>query len=242
MTLEQPKKLNNGAYGAFLAEKRLTKACEGQSASAISSMAGEAWKKLSEADKQPYQQKYEIANDKYEKDIAVFFAAGGEKAKGAAVLRKEKRNGKDEKKSKDKDSPMKPVGGAYGIFVNEKRDEFKKQLEAIGDKSFVGVAKLASAAWKALSDEEKKPYEEKYKVVHEKYTAEMAEYKASKPEGETISMEESPKNMAATHEKTSPPKRAASSEGKTGPATKRKVAKSDETPSVILDAALLKES
>ena len=38
-----------GAYGIFLAEK------------CISTMAGDAWKKLSEEEKKPYQEKYEQA-------------------------------------------------------------------------------------------------------------------------------------------------------------------------------------
>ena len=50
MTLEQPKKPVDGAYGIVLTEKRpeFTKACAGQKASAVSSMAGESWKKLNE--------------------------------------------------------------------------------------------------------------------------------------------------------------------------------------------------
>merc|ERR1719393_268417 len=53
MALEQPKKPVGGAYGIFLSEKRpeFAKKCEGQKASAISTMAGEAWKKVSQNEK-----------------------------------------------------------------------------------------------------------------------------------------------------------------------------------------------
>merc|ERR1719265_1362368 len=87
-----PKKPAGGAYGQFLAEKRpeFMKKCAGQPATAVSKMAGEAFKKLSDAQKKPYEQKYEAAKAKFEKDMAAFLAAGGEKQKGAAALRTEK--------------------------------------------------------------------------------------------------------------------------------------------------------
>lgn len=65
----------------------------------------------------------------------------------------------------------KPVGGAYGTFMNEKREEFKKQAAAAGDKTFGGPAKLASAAWKAKSDAEKAPYQKRYEEAKAKWDA-----------------------------------------------------------------------
>ena len=53
MAWTQPKKPVGGAFGIFASEKRpeFTKACVGQKASAVSKMAGEEWKKVSEAEK-----------------------------------------------------------------------------------------------------------------------------------------------------------------------------------------------
>ena len=80
-----------GAYGIFLAEKRpeYTKACAGKKASAISTMAGDAWNQLSEQEKKPYQEKYEQAKAQYDKDMIDFLAAGETKTKGVMALRRE---------------------------------------------------------------------------------------------------------------------------------------------------------
>merc|ERR1712190_74752 len=152
--LEQPKKPAGGAYGQFLAEKRqeFTKACAGKPITAVSKMAGEAFKKLSDAQKKPYQDKYEAAKAKYEKDMAAFLAAGGEKQKGAAALRAEKRKAKEGKKKKDPNAPKKPAGGAFGQFLAEKRPEFMK---ACAGQPITAITKMGSEEWKKLSDAQK---------------------------------------------------------------------------------------
>merc|ERR550537_306982 len=123
MALEQPKKPVGGAYGIFMSEKRpeYLKACQGQQASAVSKMGGEAWKKLSDAQKAPYQKKYEQTKAKFDKDMAAFLAAGGEKTKGVRAQRSEKRKSKEGKKVKDPNAPKKPTGGAYGVYLAENR-------------------------------------------------------------------------------------------------------------------------
>merc|ERR1711930_32547 len=91
-------------------------------------------------------------------DMEAFLAAGGEKK---AIVRKNSGDKKGDKKIKDPDAPKKPVGGAYGVFSNEKREEFTKAVEARGEKGFGPVAKMTSEAFKALSDAEKAQYEQK---------------------------------------------------------------------------------
>merc|ERR1712176_696891 len=98
------------------------------------------FKKLSDAQKKPYQQKYETAKEKFEKDMAAFLAAGGEKQKGAAALRAEKRKRKEGNKKKDPNVPKKPAGGAYGRFMAEKRPEF---IKACAGQPITAVAKMA---------------------------------------------------------------------------------------------------
>lgn len=181
--LEQPKKPTGGAYGQFLAEKRaeFTKACKGQPVTAVSKMAGDAFKKLSEAEKAPFQKRYEAVKEQYEKDLAAFTKAGGVIQKGAAALRTEKRKAKEGggKKKKDPNAPKKPVGGAYGCFLAEKRPEFAK---ACTGQPITAVTKMAADAWKKLSDAEKKPYESKYAKKMEEHKKAMAEYKEHNPD------------------------------------------------------------
>jgi len=157
--LEQPKKPAGGGFGRFVAEKRseFQAKCAGQPVSAVSKMAGLAWKALSEAAQQPYKTKFLEAQKKYEVDMVAFLAAGGEKQKGAAALRTEKRKAKEGtlKKQKDPNAPKRPAGGAYGCFIAANRAEFTKQCPG----SITGVAKLAGEKWKAVSVAEKEKYE-----------------------------------------------------------------------------------
>merc|ERR1712054_240334 len=105
-------------------------------------MAGDAWKKLSDAQKKPYEDKYAAAKAKFEADMAAFLAAGGEKTKGAAALRTEKRKAKKGKlkKKKDANAPKKPVGGAYGIFLAENRAKIVATLPSGHSITDVGKA------------------------------------------------------------------------------------------------------
>ena len=168
----QPKKPVGGAYGQFTSEKRaeFQKELVGQKASEVSKLASERWKKLSDAQKAVYQKKYEAAKEKYDKDLAVFEAAGGVKEKIA-------RKGKDAKvkKAKDPDAPKRPAGGAYGIFLAENRDKIIKTLPK-GYK-ITDISKAAGVQWKALSEKEQKPYQEKYQKKNAEYKAAMEEYK-----------------------------------------------------------------
>ena len=66
--------------------------------------------------------------------------------------------------------PKKPVGGAYGVFMNEKRSEFQKEL--VGQKASQ-VSRLASERWKKLSENEKAVYQKKYEAVKAKYDKDL---------------------------------------------------------------------
>jgi len=193
---EEPKKVTGGAFGRFLTEKRpaLLEECKGKPASAVVKLASERFKALSEDERAIYEEKYKQAKQQYEKDLESFLAAGGEKK---AIVRKGAGDKKQDKKSKDPNAPKKPVGGAYGIFSNEKRDEFTKAVEAKGEKGFGPVAKMTSEAFKALSDEEKATYEKKYEQkmleYKEAYAAYAEKIEAEKPEAPQETPQESPK-------------------------------------------------
>mmetsp|Transcript_8441 Transcript_8441/g.26882 ORF Transcript_8441/g.26882 Transcript_8441/m.26882 type:complete len:210 (+) Transcript_8441:99-728(+) len=185
MSLEQPKRPVGGAYGIFLSKHRaeFTTATKGQKASAISVMASERWKKLSDKDKEPYGKEFEVVKAKYEKDMKAFLDAGGEKKKGARALATEKRKekeggGKRRRLAKDPNKPKKPAGGAFGVFLNKNRAEFMKQCPG----KITEATKLASTKWKALSDAEKKPLEVEYEKKMKEWKEAMKSYKP--PEGD----------------------------------------------------------
>ncbi|CAJ1365629.1 unnamed protein product [Effrenium voratum] len=152
-SLEQPKKPVGGAFGVFAAEQRpkFQAQCAGRPASEVSKLAGEAWKKLGEDERAKYQAKYEEAKTQFDQKMADFKSKGGEVA---PIVRKSKG-----KRVKDENAPKRPVGGAYGIFLAENRDDVRRSLPD-GNK-VTAVTKAVSGRWKALPDEEKKPYEER---------------------------------------------------------------------------------
>ena len=202
MAPEQPKKPVGGAYGVFSNDKRaeFQKACAGQQGSAVSKMAGAEWKKLTDAQKAPYQKRYEDNKAKFDKDMAAFLAAGGEKQKGARALRSEKAKEKEGggKKKKDANAPKKPAGGAYGQYLAENRAAIVKTLPA-GHK-ITDVAKAAGAKWKALSDKDKKPYEDKYQKKMGEYKVAIEEYKKNNG-GAEVEEEEEEEEEAAPKKK-----------------------------------------
>jgi len=176
--LEQPKKPAGGGFGQFVTEKRkeFQAKCAGQPVSAVSKMAGTAWKALSEAEQEPYKKKFVVAQAKYNTDLAAFLAAGGEKTKGAAALRSEKKKAKEGKlagkKQKDPNAPKRPAGGAYGCFMAANRATFQKQCPG----SITGISKLAGEKWKAIAAGEKEKYEKEYKVKADAYKEAMKSY------------------------------------------------------------------
>merc|ERR1711972_787150 len=101
---------------------------------------------------------------------------------GGELVRKRKA---DATPKRDQNAPKKPSGGGYGQFLAENREKIVKSLPA-GSNVITDTTKAAGAQWKALSDDEKKPYEDKYQQKMSEYQAAMEEYKsqAAKEEGQ----------------------------------------------------------
>lgn len=130
--------------------------------------------------------------------MAAFLAAGGVKSKGVMALRAEKRKEKSGKASKDPNKPKKPAGGAYGIFLAENRAKIVSSLPK--EHKVTDVSKAAGVQWKALSEEDKKPYEATYAKKMEEYKKAMEEYRATHgdeadDDGEDQESEEKPDTL-----------------------------------------------
>jgi len=187
MSSAEPKKPVGGAYGIFMNEKRAELTAEIQKKglekkaafTAVTKLAGERFKKLDAKAKAVYEKKFESAKAQYDKDMQAFIAGGG-------VKNSLKRKGKDNdsgnkraKKSKDPDAPKKPVGGAYGCFLNKNRDAFKAEIEkkgTTGKAVFAAVTSLAGEKWKQLSEEKKKPFEREFAKLKQEYDEAMKAY------------------------------------------------------------------
>merc|ERR1740121_315207 len=135
----------------------------------------ETWKAMSDTEKQPWVKKYE-------EHKAAFEAYKSSEAYVAPERKNGKRKRGDEPApAKDPNAPKKPVGGAYGVFANDKREEFAKEAAAKGEAGFGAVARLVSAAWKELGAEEKGGYQAKFEEAKAKYEKDLAEYRAANP-------------------------------------------------------------
>jgi len=87
-----------------------------------------------------------------------------------------KRKKAEGKKEKDPNAPKRNMS-SYMFYSNENRSKFK---EANPEASFGDLAKIISKAFKELSEEEKKPYEEKAAADRERYKKEMDAYDGPK--------------------------------------------------------------
>ncbi|KAH3682519.1 hypothetical protein WICPIJ_006510 [Wickerhamomyces pijperi] len=83
-----------------------------------------------------------------------------------------KRATKSIRKKKDPNAPKRSLS-AYMFFANENRDLVREENPGI---SFGGVGKLLGEKWKALTADEKKPYEEKAEADKKRYEAQKAQY------------------------------------------------------------------
>ncbi|KAE9554192.1 hypothetical protein FO519_002613 [Halicephalobus sp. NKZ332] len=123
------------------------------------------------------------------------------KSKKSKEKKDKKSKHKEDKKKKDPNAP-KRAQTAYFLWMNENRSKITKAGMNVAE-----VAKEGGALWKAMSESEKKPWEEKAKKDKERYEKEIAEYKAS---GGASKKSASPKKPSSQTQKS--PSKAKSKE------------------------------
>jgi len=180
--LEEPKRPASGYFIYVNATREKVQAELGQkSFGAVTKLQADRWKSMPASEKSKYEKDAAELKSKYEKDVAAFKEKGG--VMGAA--RKEKKDakatkaGKKAKKEANAASgcPKRPAGGGYGCYVSKNRADITKSLPA-GSK-ITDVSKAAGDQWKALSAAAKKPYEDEYKKLKEKFDQDFKVWKES---------------------------------------------------------------
>jgi hypothetical protein len=140
----------------------------GKDVKAIAKAAGEAWKKMSDADKAPWNAKAAEDKLRHSKEMESYVPS---ESSGPA-----KKKGKKGKKEKDPNMPKRNLS-AYFFFIQEARPEIIR-VDLKGDGSKVAeVTKVAGAKWKAMDAASKEKYERMAIQDKERYTKAMAEYK-----------------------------------------------------------------
>ena len=74
------------------------------------------------------------------------------------------------------EQPKTPVGGAFGVFFEDKRHEFTK---ACAGQKASEVSKMAGIEWKKLTDEQKPPYQKRFLEIKAKYDKDMKAFLAA---------------------------------------------------------------
>ncbi|KAL3075234.1 hypothetical protein niasHS_014963 [Heterodera schachtii] len=126
----------------------------------------------------------------------------GKEEKSKKEKRKEKEGKKGEKK-KDPNAPKRNQS-AFFIWQIENRPQIKKPGDSVTE-----TAARAGQMWKALSAEEKQPYEQKAKEDKERYEREMSEYQSKKKDagegpssaGQTSSQSQPKKSQSSPSKK-----------------------------------------
>jgi len=173
--LEQPKQPLSG-FMMWLGDNReLIVTASGSShwSPALSKEAGQKWKSSSAAEKAPYEIRAAEARADYDQALAEYVAQGGivkkRRQKDAMAAEQSK------KQPKKEPMPKRPWGGAYGVFLTERREEIRQSLPE--ECKFGDVTRAASETWKALSEDEKKTYEDVYARNLDDYKRAMEEYR-----------------------------------------------------------------
>mmetsp|Transcript_13854 Transcript_13854/g.37056 ORF Transcript_13854/g.37056 Transcript_13854/m.37056 type:complete len:202 (+) Transcript_13854:83-688(+) len=177
--LMEPTKPVN-AYWLWLGENResLTKEAGSGKGSAVGKLAGQKWKTMSEAAKKPYEKKAEALKQEYAQKMADFVAAGGVKGKRKAEKAEAKAakggSKKARKEARAASGQLKKPPTGYWLYLKENREAIEKEA---GSKKPTLVASLAGKKWKAMSDAQKKPFEDKAAKAKAEYQKAMEEWK-----------------------------------------------------------------
>ncbi|CAK9228950.1 unnamed protein product [Sphagnum troendelagicum] len=164
----------------------------------MSAIMGEKWKSVSEEERKPYLERYQIEKDIYlklvgqekrEAEALKLLHEEQSKKQGQELLEQYlayKKQGQPWLCRKEKD-PLKPKHPttAFFAFCNSRRPallEAKTRIPEIG--------KILGEEWKALSDAKRVPFEKIAATEKTRYAAELEAYKVSKAEESTAAEKE----------------------------------------------------
>jgi len=102
------------------------------------------------------------------------------------------------KKKKNPNAPKKATG-AFFMFCSPERKKLQTQKEHEGKKS-TEISKVLGEMWKKLSDEEKKPYQEKAEADKKRYKKEKEAYDKKEKSSSDSSSEEDEKKISKKEE------------------------------------------
>jgi len=181
MTSVDALKKPTSAYWMWLNDNRdsIARSVGSGRGSLVAKRAGELWKALPDADKQPYEEKAKKQKEAYNQLISTEEGrrALDEKkaAQAGARASKQQKDGRKNDRATSialkqvvKDDALKKPRSAYWIWLGENRDKIASSL---GKSKVSDVAKKGGELWKALSEAEKAPYQQRAKEEKDAHDA-----------------------------------------------------------------------
>ncbi len=169
-----PKKGKTGYLFFCMEQRKRLKAENSQlSATEVTKHLAKEWANVSEKDKKKYLDLAEKDTARYNKEMESYTPPADTEVTETKRTRAQK---------KERTGPKRPLS-AYMYFCADMREVIKTENPEMTGKE---VPSELGRRWKALSDEEKKPYEEKQALDKERYVSEKAE---SVPEAKVATKE-----------------------------------------------------
>jgi len=133
----------------------------------------EDWNKMTEAQRKPYQDKFELEKKTYEKLMNAYKHTENYRRFQRKKKEFKVESAKKGKFAKDPNAPKK-AQTAYFAFLADKRESVKTKNPKLSHKD---VLKKLGEMWQKLSAAQKTPYEKKAEASKKKYEKELAAYK-----------------------------------------------------------------
>jgi len=168
-------KVPQSAFLFFSTDKRkeVIAAHPGISFQDIAKALGEMWKNFTEADKKPYEQLSQRDRLRYKDQM--------EHYKPPVQQDSSDDDKKTKKRKRKRRDPNEPKGApsAYILYANSIRDSIKKENPQA---QFTDTGRIIGVKWKALSEDEKKPFIEQAGQLREVAVKQKEEYKKNHPD------------------------------------------------------------
>lgn len=217
---KKDKNAPKGAQSAYIlfgndVRASIKEATPGISATDVMKEIGSKWKELSKEEKAPYEEKAAQDKSRYQEELATYndkkAAEGSDEDDEDEDEEDSPAKKKKQKKKKDENAPKKP-SSAYIFFGQSARASIKAKNPDMPPKE---IMRELGVQWKAMSAEEKKPYEEMARKDKQRHEDELEVYKEQHPEAAPAAKKrkKAPKEEAAGEDDSEESAASSDSEG-----------------------------
>lgn len=159
------------AYAFFVQERRKEYKEKGKNIqfTEFSKECADLWREMDEDEKKDYSDLADKDKVRYEREMAAYRPPSDDEDGGTS-------RGKSKKKKKDANMPKRSMSG-FMFFCSKNRPKLKEKHPSatVGE-----LAKQLGAAWKLMTDDQKKPFEEMHRQDRIRYEREMESYRKNK--------------------------------------------------------------